>query len=164
MQLLSVLQLPEVARIDGDPPRIHYIITAQQVRELIKESGAAHRSPVGSLQVQHSLQPYQSSAFLSKSDIFSKSDMFILPSVTISIGRLDQKCSLHRQKHVLHIYEYYVWALSYCNSWTGIITGILMDHLSQNSNFARNCSHYHAGLQKLFPTTQLIVWCQIWFI
>lgn len=45
----------EVARIDGDPPRIHHIITAQQVRELIKKSVAAHRSPLGSLQVQHSL-------------------------------------------------------------------------------------------------------------
>lgn len=70
MQLLSVLQLPEVARIDGDPPGIHCIITALQVRELINKSMkpmAAHRSPVGSLQVQHSLQPYQSSAYL-KSD------------------------------------------------------------------------------------------------
>lgn len=154
MQLLS-----EVARIDRDPPRTHYIITALQVRELIHKSMkpmAAHRSPVGSLQVQHSLQPYQSSAFL-------RSDKYTLPNLTMSIGRLDQKCRLlERQKNVLCIYECYVWALNYYSSWTGVITGIVMHHLSQNSDFARICSHCHAGSQKLFPITQLIVWCQIW--
>lgn len=81
----------------------------------------------------------------------------------MSIGRLDQKCRLlQRQKNVLCIYEYYVWALNYYSSWTGIIIGTVMHHLSQNSDFARNCSHCHAGSQKLFPIAQLIVWCQIW--
>lgn len=159
MQLLSVLQLPEVARIDGDAPRTHCIIPALQVRELIHKSlkpMAAHRPPVGSLRVQHSLQPYQSSACL-------RLGKYILAILTMSIGRLDQKCRLlQRQKNVLCIYEYYVWALNYYSSWTGIIIGTVMHHLSQNSDFARNCSHCHAGSQKLFPIAQLIVWCQIW--
>lgn len=67
-----------------------YIITALQVRELTQKSMkpiTVLRSPVGSLQIQHSLQPYQSSTFL-------KSGNYILPNLTKWIGRLDQKCNL----------------------------------------------------------------------
>lgn len=67
-----------------------YIITALQVRELTQKSMkpiTVLRSPVGSLQIQHSLQPYQSSTFL-------KSGNYILPNLTMWIGRLDQKCNL----------------------------------------------------------------------
>lgn len=56
-----------------------YVITALEIRELIQKSTkpmAVLRSPVGFLQVQHSLQPYLSSTFL-------KSGKYILPNLTM---------------------------------------------------------------------------------